>query len=53
MRVRRVFLSMDFKVLIAVGINGVHVDPTAVDSWVCDLCENEENLDASVVSHQL
>jgi hypothetical protein len=33
------------------GTIGVHVDPSAVDAWVCELCENEETLEASIVSH--
>lgn len=51
MRVSHVSLSLNFKVLITTRMCATHVDPTAVDSWVCDLCENEENLDASMVSH--
>ena len=35
---------------VHIGIIGVQVDPSAVDSWVCELCENEETLEASVVS---
>ncbi|KAF8202404.1 PHD-zinc-finger like domain-containing protein [Pholiota molesta] len=30
------------------GTIGVHVDPSAVDAWVCELCENEETLEASI-----
>ncbi|KAF8972764.1 hypothetical protein BDZ97DRAFT_1649930 [Flammula alnicola] len=30
------------------GTVGAIVDPTSVDSWVCELCENEETLEASV-----
>lgn len=32
------------------GSIGAVVDPANVDSWVCELCENEETLEASVVS---
>ncbi|KAJ3506376.1 hypothetical protein NLJ89_g6899 [Agrocybe chaxingu] len=30
------------------GICGAVVDPTAIDSWTCELCENEETLEASL-----
>lgn len=37
---------------VHIGIIGAQVDPSAVDSWVCELCENEETLEASVVSQK-
>lgn len=32
------------------GACGVSLDPATVDSWVCDLCQNEKSLEASLVS---
>ncbi|KDR80821.1 hypothetical protein GALMADRAFT_60740 [Galerina marginata CBS 339.88] len=32
------------------GSCGAIVDPTSVDSWVCELCDNEETLEASINS---
>ncbi|PPQ98048.1 hypothetical protein CVT26_003043 [Gymnopilus dilepis] len=32
----------------AIGSIGAVVDPANVDSWMCELCENEETLEASV-----
>jgi len=32
------------------GSCGAIVDPGSADSWVCELCENEETQEASIVS---
>lgn len=32
------------------GTCGANVDQGSVDSWTCELCDNEETLEASVVS---
>ncbi|OBZ73631.1 Lid2 complex component snt2 [Grifola frondosa] len=32
------------------GACGVIVDPATVESWVCDLCQNEKTLEASLIS---
>lgn len=36
--------------MLAIGTCGAIVDPTLADSWVCELCENDETLEASIVS---
>ena len=33
-----------------IGCCGAIVDPANVESWICELCENEESLESSVVS---
>lgn len=35
------------------GSCGAIVDPSAVEKWVCELCENEKTLEASVVRTQI
>jgi len=33
------------------GVCGVVVDPTTVESWLCDICSNEKTLEASLNPH--
>lgn len=32
-----------------IGAYGAVVDPESVDAWVCELCQNEETQEASLV----
>jgi hypothetical protein len=43
-------LSLCFALLTAtLGCCGAIVDPPDVESWTCELCQNEDTLEASLV----